>query len=136
MQQEGIVIKTMPGNLAEIKVKRKSACGHDCEKCGAGCAEMISAPLTAIAKNPLGAKLGDAVTFEGSSKQVLGLAMLVYVIPLVLFFVFYAVAALIGAPYPSVIACVGFVVGIVLAKLYNDHKADASATYTIIHILS
>lgn len=134
MQQEGIVIKTLPGNLAEIKVKRKSACGHDCEKCGAGCAEMISAPLTAVAKNPLGAKLGDFVTFEGSSKQVLGLAMLVYIIPLVLFFVFYGVAELLGAPYSAVIACIGFVIGIVIAKLYNDHKADAHATYTIIKI--
>lgn len=134
MQQEGVVIKTLPGNLAEIKVKRKSACGHDCAKCGGGCTEVMSAPLTAIAKNPVGAKLGDSVTFEGSSKQVLGLAMLVYIIPIILFFAFYAVAELLHVPFSSVVACVGFVLGIVFAKLYNDRKADAQAMYTIIKI--
>ena len=36
MTQQGTIKKILPGGMAEIEVTRRSACGHDCAKCG-GC---------------------------------------------------------------------------------------------------
>ena len=84
MQQTATVTKLLSGNQAELTVHRQTACGHDCSKCG-GCGEMVTKPITVIADNTIGADIGDTVVITGSSKQVLGLAAIVYVIPVVLF---------------------------------------------------
>lgn len=89
MQQTATVTKLLSGNQAELTVHRQTACGHDCSKCG-GCGEMVTKPITVIADNTIGADIGDTVVITGSSKQVLGLAAIVYVIPVVLFFALYA----------------------------------------------
>ena len=67
---------------------------------------------------------GDVrVLLEGETKQVLGFAVLVYLLPLVLFFVGYGVGAgmKLGGGLSALIGGVRFVVGI-LAAMWYSHK--------------
>lgn len=92
MTQTAIVME-VTGNKARVQVKRVSACAHDCSRCGGGCSEMMkSAPVSVWAKNPLGAKPGDRVTVASSSGSILGAAAMVYLLPILLFFVGYFAA--------------------------------------------
>ncbi len=130
MQQFAVVKKLLPNQQAELEVQRQTACGHDCSKCG-GCGEMISAPIVVTADNSIGAQIGEVVRIEGSTKQVLGLAAALYVVPFVLFFVLYGIAAALQLSYPGVWAVVGFAIGIFFAKKVNDRQAKTKPVYTI-----
>lgn len=83
MTQIATVEKILPGGKAEISVPRKSACGHDCEEC-AGCG-VSGASVRAVARNDIGAAVGQKVVVESSTKHLLGVMSLVYLLPIVLF---------------------------------------------------
>ena len=102
MTQIATVEKLLPGGYAEISVPRKTACGHDCEEC-AGCG-MTGAAIKARAKNDPNAQPGEKVVVESSTKKLLGVVALVYVLPVVGFLLGYgiAVAAAVLAFLPSV----------------------------------
>ena len=122
MEQTARVNRLLPGGRAEIAVKRKSACGHDCSKCGGGCSEMlVQSEVRAVASNPLGARPGDTVRVESRSGQVLWIAAVVYLLPLLLFFVFcFAGAAVTGSENTGLIlGGVGFAAGIAVAVAVN-----------------
>ena len=122
MEQTARVNRLLPGGRAEIAVKRKSACGHDCSKCGGGCSEMlVQSEVKAVASNPLGAQPGDTVRVESRSGQVLWIAAVVYLLPLLLFFVFcFAGAAATGSENTGLLlGGVGFVAGIAVAVAVN-----------------
>lgn len=90
MVQIARVTRLLGDGLAEIAVQRKSACGHDCAKCGGGCSEMlVQNEVTARAENPLRAQPGDLVQVESATGQVISIAAVVYLVPLVLFFLLY-----------------------------------------------
>ena len=86
MTQQGTIKKLLPGGRAEVEVTRRSACGHDCAKCG-GCGGLETQTLYVTARNHTDAGIGDRVLIEGETGRVLGLAALVYMLPLVLFFI-------------------------------------------------
>lgn len=133
MIQKAVVKKILDSKNAEIEVQRQSACGHDCAKCG-GCGAPLER-IQAVAANPIGAKVGDIVTIEGESKQIMKAAAVVYAIPLVLFFVFFAAASLLGAGEGAagLTGGVGFVVGVLGALRHNKTvKESGSMTFTII----
>lgn len=95
---QNAVVTQLVGNKARIQVNRVSACAHNCEECGGGCSEMMrSGPVTVLAKNPLGAKPGDRVVVASDTGSILGAAALVYLLPIVLFFVGYFAAQALGA---------------------------------------
>lgn len=57
MVQTAKVTRILPGGRAEVSVKRQSACGHDCSKCGGGCSElMVSSTVSVVAANGIGAQ--------------------------------------------------------------------------------
>ena len=87
MTQIATVEKLLPGGYAEISVPRKSACGHDCEEC-AGCG-MTGAAIEARAKNDPNAQPGEKVVVESSTRKLLGVVALVYVLPVVCFLLGY-----------------------------------------------
>ena len=90
MLQTAKVVKLREDGRAEVAVTRQSACGHDCAKCGGGCANLTIMPtVTVWAENPVRAMEGDTVTVESSSRRVLGAAVLVYLVPFLLFFLGY-----------------------------------------------
>lgn len=133
MIQKALVKKILDTTHAEIEVQRQSACGHDCSKCG-GCGTPTER-IQAIAVNSVHADVGDIVTVEGSSKQILGMAAVVYAIPLVLFFVLYGICAAFHAPEAiSILAgFIGFISGIWVAIRRNHRmKASGEIVFTII----
>ena len=90
---QNAVVKRLVADMAEIEVRRVSACGHDCSQCGGGCAELThSGPVVVLASNPLNAQPGDTVVVESSSKSILGFAAVVYLLPLALFLIGYLIA--------------------------------------------
>ena len=98
--QQGTIKKLLPNGLAEVEVTRRSACGHDCAKCG-GCGGLETKTLYVTARNHV----------------------LVYLLPLVLFFVGYGVGAgmKLGGGLSALIGGVLFIGGI-LAAMWYSHK--------------
>ena len=87
MRQEGF-IKSVSGEFCEVIIRRKTACGDNCASCGA--CRMKFQQVTA--KNSVGAESGDYVVIEMDSKKVLFSAFLVYILPILVFFIsFFAV---------------------------------------------
>ena len=133
MTQQGTIKKLLPGGMAEIEVTRRSACGHDCAKCG-GCGGLETQTLYVTARNRAKADVGERVLIEGETGQVLGLAMLVYVLPIVLFFVGYALGSVLftGAAAGALGGGVLFVLGILGAIWYSRRmKARNEVPYEI-----
>ena len=94
MTQTAIVVKLHGPGLCEVRVRRAAACGGSCDSCGARC-ETPDTDVLAV--NTAGAGPGDMVLIEGS--RTLLLAALVYLAPIVLFFIgwiFHPVAAAVG----------------------------------------
>ncbi len=122
MLQTARVIRVLSDGRAEISVKRQSACGHDCAKCGGGCAELTVMPtVTVTAENPVRAAVGDSVSVESTTRAVLGAAAVVYLIPLVLFFVGYFIAYALEAGGGVSAACgvIGFAAGAICAIVFD-----------------
>ncbi len=119
MTQKAVVKKLLSGGIAEIEVQRQSACSGDCSKCG-GCGTPTER-ITAQAVNRVHAQVGEIVTIEGDNKQVFGAAAIVYTVPLVLFFVLYALLRATGGAEGMAIGggIVGFALGIAGAIVYN-----------------
>ncbi len=135
MVQKAIVKKILDNTQAQIEVTRQSACGENCASCK-GCPKPTQF-VSAIAKNPLGAKLGDVVTVEGQTQKIFKMAFVVYLIPLILFFVFYFIAQslMISESIAIFSAILGFVLGICGGIWYNKYvKEKAQVVFTIIDI--
>jgi sigma-E factor negative regulatory protein RseC len=97
MRQKAVVLETS-GNRAKIKVLRSSMCEGCSKKDGGGscaCGELLGANRIMIteAENSLQAVPGDAVEIETESSVVLGYAAIVFLLPVVMFFVGYALAS-------------------------------------------
>lgn len=123
MVQTATVTRVLEDGRAEVAVRRQSACGHDCSQCGGGCAEMMVSPTVAvIAENPLRAMPGDSVQVESSTRGVLGAAVLVYLVPFLLFFLGYALGAGMHGQSEGMGAALGglgFGLGVLLAVLVD-----------------
>ena len=94
MTQDAVVTKILPDGMAEVAVTRTTACGGNCSSCEA-C--MFQSELKAIARNAIGARPGQRVVIESKTSRVFGAAVLVYVMPLLLFLLGYLLAAALGA---------------------------------------
>ena len=129
MEQIVRVKERLPDGTAQVIVIRESACSGDCHKCsGCGAAKET---LLITARNPIGADRGDLVTVSSESAPVLKAATVLYVVPLVLFFLGYALGASLGVA-GGLCACLGFVLGIVLVVAYDRRFArNVNTEYTI-----
>lgn len=133
MIQKAIVKKKIDEQHVEIEVQRQSACGHDCANCG-GCGAPKER-IQAIAVNAVHANVGDVVTIEGKNSEIMRMAAVVYAVPLLLFFAFFAVACLCGLSegIAGIFGCLGVVCGIFGAISYNKRVKQRGATpFTII----
>ena len=130
MTQIATVERILDPGHAEISVPRKSACGHDCEEC-AGCG-VTGAAVHARARNPIGAAPGQKVVVESSTKKMLRIVALVYLIPVVLFFLGYF-AASVAVQYTA--AAAGFVLGILGAIGYDRRlRSRGGLSFTIVRL--
>ena len=116
MQQLVRVRKIHEDGTATVIHVRESACSGDCHKCS-GCGAAKEAILLE-AKNPIGAKPGDLVTIESATGPVLKAAMVMYMVPMVLFFVGYAIGAALWNR-GALMGCLFFVASIGLAVVYD-----------------
>lgn len=90
MTQNGVVTKLLDKGRALVAVERTTACGGNCGGCEA-C--VFDTRLLVEADNAICAKPGEQVVLESETKRVLGAALLVYMLPVALFFLGYAVGA-------------------------------------------
>ena len=135
MTQIATVERILDSGHAEISVPRKSACGHDCEEC-AGCG-VTGAAVHAKALNPIGALPGQKAVVESSTKKMLRIVALVYLIPVALFFLGYlaamAVTASVAVQYTA--AAAGFILGILGAISYDRRlRARGGLSFTIVRL--
>ena len=104
----------------------RGALSSKCSGCGAATEAILLE-----ARNDLGAKTGDLVKIEAASGPVLKAAMVMYLVPMILFFVGYAIGdALWGLG--ALVGCLGFVVSIALAVLYDRKVVKKQETTYII----
>ena len=129
MEQIVRIRETCEDGTAQVICIRESACSGDCHKCsGCGAAKET---ILMTAENPIGASAGDLVVLHSETAPVLKAAAVLYVMPLVLFFAGYALAAawdLSGGLWGSI----AFVLSIALIVLYDRRVAKYNKTvYTI-----
>ena len=135
MTQIATVERILDSGHAEISVPRKSACGHDCEEC-AGCG-VTGAAVHAKALNPIGALPGQKVVVESSTKKMLRIVALVYLIPVALFFLGYlaAMAATASVAVQYTAAAAGFILGILGAISYDRRlRARGGLSFTTVRL--
>lgn len=138
MTQNARVIRLLEGGKAEVEVIRQSACGNDCSKCSGKCPEMKTGPIRAEAVNRVGAQPNDRVIIEGEFRQFMHIALIVYALPLFLFFAVYAVAVLfsVGEGMAALCGIGGFVVGVLFSVWYNKRcKGQGAMAFTITEVL-
>ncbi|SHK13779.1 positive regulator of sigma(E), RseC/MucC [Geosporobacter subterraneus DSM 17957] len=72
------------GNLAKVEVRRVSACGENCANCKGGCAPT-NIYIEVI--NSIGAKQGEYVEIEMSTRTFLAAVLITYGLPLIMLFI-------------------------------------------------
>lgn len=129
MEQLVRVQKRNDDGTAQVVHLRQSACSGDCHKCsGCGAAQET---LVLTAKNPIGAKPGDLVVIQSGSGPVLAAAAVLYIVPLILFFLGYALGAALWQR-GGLVGCVAFLLGVGIAAVYDRYTAKHKKTiYTI-----
>lgn len=122
MEQIVTVRAIYPDGTAEVACRRASACGGDCGHCG-GCTDAQT--VLVRAQNPIGAKPGDQVVVESASRQVLGAAAAVYLLPVLSLLGGYGLAGGFGGG-------IGFVLGLAPAVWMDRRRAKGGRLlYTI-----
>jgi len=128
MEQLVRVRKVHQDGTATVFHVRESACSGDCHKCS-GCGAAKEA-IVVEARNAIGAQVGDLVKIEAESGPVLKAAVVMYMVPMILFFVGYAIGAIwgLGALFGGLF----FALSIALVVVYDRKVVKKNETvYTI-----
>ena len=132
MTQDAVVTKLLPDNMAEVAVARTTACGGNCGSCES-CIFFFF--FKTVARNLIDARPGQKVVIASKSSTVFGAAALVYLMPIVLFLLGYALAFLAGAAEEICIA-VSFAAlllsGVILVLSQKHKKKQQAFTFDII----
>lgn len=129
MLQEAIITKIRDDGLAEVVVERLGICGGDCSECGECKYEHL---MKSVVQNPIGARRGQHVIIETPTKGVVKGALVIYILPLVMLFLGYLIAAALslGESACIIAAFAAAVLGIVIAVILSRarHSADPTPT--------
>jgi sigma-E factor negative regulatory protein RseC len=128
MEQTVLVKRVLEDGSAEVLRVRESACSGDCHKCS-GC-DSSQQTMVICAENPIGAKVGDWVVIEAKSGAVLKAAVMLYIVPLVLFIAGYLLGEHLWQS-GILFALAGLLIGLVLVKLLDRHMTKKGSAYTI-----
>ena len=96
---------------------------------------MVSGPIVAEEINAINAQPNERVVIEGEFRQVMGLAAIVYAVPLVMFFVFFALGSLLGwgEGGAGIFGVLGFAAGVAAGVYYNKvYKERGTMVFTIV----
>ena len=134
MTQFAVIKKLTAPDKAEVEVLRGTACGGDCGSCET-C--HYASKIRVEATNDIGAQIGDRVEIEARTSRVLGAAVLVYVVPFVLFFIGYAIAAALdfGEGLRMLISFAAFALGFVVVTIVGRSHRKNPITYNIISVI-
>ncbi|MBE6986867.1 MAG: hypothetical protein E7433_05540 [Ruminococcaceae bacterium] len=129
MEQLVRVKQTYDDGTALVIRVRESACSGDCHKCSGCGAQKQVVLLRAV--NAIGAGVGELVTVRSESGPLLAGAAMVYMLPVVLFFLGYTIGELLWQQ-GALAGCLAFVAGIAGAVLYDRLVAQKQKmVYTI-----
>lgn len=116
MEQLVRVKEVFDNGTADVLLVRESACSGDCHKCsGCGAAKET---MIVRAQNLINARRGDLVKVESATGPVMKAAVVLYVIPLVLFFLGYYLGTLPGS-FGTLGGCLGFALGVAIVVWYD-----------------
>ena len=135
MTQEAVVTKLLPNNMAEVAVRRTTACGGNCGSCES-C--VFQNELKTPAINTAQPAPGQKVLIESQSSRIFKAAFLVYVMPLLTFLLGYLLSVLLGLgeSLQIVLSFAGMLVGGVLLVLSQKKLREKDKiTFEIIQIL-
>lgn len=128
MTQTGVVTKLLDKGLAEVAVERVTAC-HHCS----GCGECIYGKQIYVqAENKIYAKPGERVVLESATKVIMQVTLLIYMLPVALLFLGYAMGALLqkGQETCIITSAVGFAIGVMIAVEAGKHFKKIDYTIT------
>ena len=134
MTQFAVIKKVTAPDKVVVEVLRGTACGDDCESCGV-C--HYASKIRVEATNGVGAQLGDRVEIEARTSRILGAAVLVYVVPFILFFIGYAIAASfsLGEGMCMLVSFAAFGVGMGVAVAVGRRQKNNPITYNITRVI-
>ena len=129
MLQEAIITKIRDDGLAEVVVERLGICGGDCNGCE-GC--KYDHLMKSVVQNPIGANRGQHVMIETPTSGVVKGALVLYVLPIVMLILGYALGALLSLSesYCILAAFAAALVGIVIAIIVSKKRYAADPTPT------
>ena len=129
MEQLVRVQKLNDDGTAQVLHIRESACSGDCHQCS-GCG-AVQQKLLLTARNPIGATPGQIVIIRADSGPVLTGAAMLYILPLVLFFLGYLIFEMLWER-GALGGGLAFVLAIGIVTLYDRLVAQKQrTTYTI-----
>ncbi len=135
MTQDAVVTKLLPDNMAEVAVARTTACGGNCGSCES-C--IFQSQLKTAARNLVGARPGQRVIIQSKSSTIYKAALLVYVFPMILTLLGYALAYVAGASEGVCVAAAfaGLVLGAAIVVMSQRIKKgkDKEITFDIIQL--
>jgi len=117
-----VTVLSVKGNRAKVIYNRPAACHMDCEHCAGGCSALAAREQILVdAENCIGAKAGDQVLLSAETRTVFSVILLVYALPILLFFLGYALGWLLKVN-SSLCGILGFFFGILIAVLVSHTK--------------
>lgn len=135
MTQEAVVTKLLPGGMAEVAVKRTTACGGNCGSCES-C--VFQNELKTPALNKIQARPGQKVLIESQTSRIFKAAFLVYVLPLLFFLLGYLLSAAfsLGETAGIIFSFAGLIIGAVIVVLSQRRIREKDRiTFEIIEFL-
>ena len=134
MTQDAIVTRCLAGGMAEVAVTRSTACGSNCGNCES-C--IFQSELKTLAKNRIGAKPGQRVLIESRSSSIYGAALLVYILPMALTLLGFALAYALGAGEGLCVLAsfMGLAVGAVVIVLSQRRRKKKPITIDIVQFV-
>lgn len=129
MTRNGVVTRLLDHGRALVSVERSTACGGNCSGCEA-C--VFDTRLMVEADNAICAKPGEQVVLESETKRVLGAALLVYMLPVALFFLGYGLGAALSLSQGLCVltSLIGAAAGGALAVFFGRRRKEISFRIT------
>jgi len=116
----GRVVK-VNGDIAEVLIERGSMCGENCSSCGM-CDKNRSKIL---AKNTVGAKIGDKVVLRAAENGGLKAAVLVYAVPVLILIATIVLLLQAGVSESAAIIAAFFVMALWFLSVFAADKRGA-----------
>ena len=134
MKSQAVVTEVYANGMAQIEVRRKSACAGDCGT-GKGCAHAEDI-VRATALNPVGARRGSTVVVESATQLVLKWAALLYLLPVALMLTGVLLPAA-GEGQSILLGLLGLLLGLVVCYfVVKKSKKLRKLTFSITEILA